>query len=383
MKTVQLFDPLSSSYTYLLIDTASNEAVLIDPVDTQIHRDLREVAQRQLTIKYILETHVHADHITSAAVLVENTGAQIAVPAGCGIRSASIQLQDRQTLTFGAQLLMALHTPGHTSGSMCYLINEQVFTGDTLLINGCGRCDFQTGNAFALYESLKNVLFALPERTIVWPGHDYNGKSQSSIAIERTQNARWIDPTGVPRTAAHFVDLMAQLNLRKPVLIDTAVPANLQRGLTLPLRQDGETETVFEPAATLGYSGNISPLVAFRWWQAGEAKLIDIRSDAERAWVGFIPNVLAVPWKIWPTMAFNPHFDEQLASAFLTMPTTTNKVMMLCRSGVRSIPAAQRAQSLGYHAFNILEGFEGDPNAQAQRNSVNGWRTHGLPWRQN
>jgi sulfur dioxygenase len=383
MKTVQLFDPLSSTYTYLLIDTASNEAVLIDPVDTQIHRDLLEISQRQLTLKYILETHVHADHVTSAATLVEHTGAQMAVPAGCGVQSASIQLQDRQTLTFGTQSLTALHTPGHTAGSMCYLVNQQVFTGDTLLINGCGRCDFQSGSALALYQSLKNILFTLPEETIVWPAHDYNGNTQSSIGTERGQNARWIGPTGAPRTQAQFIELMNQLNLSKPSLIDTAVPTNLQRGHTHTLRQDGQAETAIQQSAPAGYSGNLSPLVAYRWWQTGQAKLIDIRSDAERAWVGFIPSVPTVPWKIWPAMQINPQFDEQLKVALLSLPATTNKVMMLCRSGVRSIPAAQRAQSLGYEAYNILEGFEGDPNTQAHRNTINGWRTNGLPWRQN
>ncbi len=383
MKTVQLFDSLSCTYTYLLIDTASSEAVLIDPVDTQIHRDLLEITQRQLTIKYILETHVHADHVTSAAALVEHTGAQMAVPAGCGVQSASIQLQNRQILRFGTQSLMALHTPGHTAGSMCYLVNQQVFTGDTLLINGCGRSNFQSGSAQSLYRSLKNILFTLPEKTVVWPGHDYNGKTQSSIGIEQTQNARWIGPTGAPRSEAQFVGLMNQLNLSKPDLIDTAVPANLQRGLPQTLRQDGQAEPVIQTTTPAGYSGNLSPIVAYRWWQSGHAKLIDIRSDAERAWVGFIPEVPTVPWKIWPAMDINPQFDEQLKAALLGLPGATNKVMMLCRSGVRSIAAAQRAQDLGYEAYNILEGFEGDPNTQAHRNTINGWRTNGLPWRQN
>jgi sulfur dioxygenase len=127
-----------------------------------------------------------------------------------------------------------------------------------------------------------------------------------------------------------------------------------------------------------GYAGDISIHTAFHGWQSGEALLIDIRTHAERAWVGFIPDVPGIEWKIWPGMALNPAFDEQLKAA----APLCSKVMLLCRSGIRSIPAAQRAQALGFEAYNILEGFEGDPDANAHRNSIGGWRAAGLPWKQ-
>lgn len=131
-----------------------------------------------------------------------------------------------------------------------------------------------------------------------------------------------------------------------------------------------------------GYAGDISVDTAYQWWHSGQAALIDIRTHAERAWVGFIPNVPGIEFKIWPGMAINPAFDAQLQEAMASQ-AKGSKVLLLCRSGIRSIPAAQRAQALGFEAYNILEGFEGDPDASAHRNTVGGWRAAGLPWKQN
>ena len=128
-----------------------------------------------------------------------------------------------------------------------------------------------------------------------------------------------------------------------------------------------------------GYAGDVSPELACRWWQAGQAVLVDVRSEAEREWVGFVPGAVAVAWKHWPGMALNPAFDEQLLAAV----PSGGKVVLLCRSGVRSVGAARRATQLGLEAYNILEGFEGDPDAQGHRGRVGGWRLRGLPWRQN
>jgi len=127
-----------------------------------------------------------------------------------------------------------------------------------------------------------------------------------------------------------------------------------------------------------GYAGDISCQTAFRWWQSGDAVLVDVRSEAELAWVGFVPGALVVPWKQWPGMAMNPQFDAQLQSA----APASKKLLLLCRSGVRSIAAAQRATELGFDAYNVLEGFEGDPDEHGQRNRLGGWRFHGLPWKQ-
>jgi sulfur dioxygenase len=373
MNPIQLFDPASSTYTYILFDEASREAVIIDPVDTQMERDLGRLREYGLRLKYIVETHAHADHITSAGALIEHTGAQAATPEGCGVKPSAIQLQDGDTLRFGQQGLKALHTPGHTAGSMSFIWGNHVFTGDTLLIGGCGRTDFQSGSASALYDSLTRVLFALPDDTVVWPGHDYKGQTQSTIGAEKRTNPR-IAHEGALRSREDFAALMGALNLPKPKRIDEAVPANL----TLGLRHDAGAPAD-EPRPAQGYAGDVPVQLAYRWWKEGSAHLIDIRSNAERAWVGFVPDVPAVEWKIWPGMAVNPQFDEQLRA----IAPAGSKVLLLCRSGLRSIPAAQRAQTLGYQAYNILEGFEGDPDTDAHRGKKGGWRFNGLPWRQN
>jgi len=375
MKPIQLFDPASSTYTYVLFDQATREALIIDPVDEQIERDLATLREYGLKLRWAVETHAHADHITSAGKLVELAGARSAAPAGCGIGTAAMQLAHGDVLRFGGESLQALHTPGHTAGSMSFVWREHVFTGDTLLINGCGRTDFQSGSATDLYRSLTEVLFALPDDTTVWPGHDYQGRSHSSIGQEKAGNARVVG-----KTEAEFVALMDTLNLPKPRRIDEAVPANLRSGI----RHDADGALLMlprpAPAALLGtYAGDVSPQLAWQWVQAGEAVLVDVRSDAEREWVGFVPGAVAVAWKQWPGMAMNPQFDEAICQA----GAGGHKLVLLCRSGVRSIAAAQRATELGLMAYNILGGFEGDPDAHAHRGSKGGWRHQGLPWRQN
>lgn len=378
---IQLFDAPSSTYTYLLWDESSRDAVIIDPVEEQLQRDLAVINERGLRLKYIVETHAHADHITSAAALIEHTGAQAATPAGCGIKPSAIQLVDGQVLSFGGESLKALHTPGHTAGSMSFTWRDHVFTGDTLLIGGCGRTDFQSGSAAALYQSLTQVLLALPDQTTVWPGHDYKGQTHSSIGRERSNNAR-LNVDGRQRSAAEFIDLMNGLNLPRPKRIDEAVPANLSLGARHDADERHAALTTPQSPKQGGYAGDVSPQLAFQWWQSGQAALVDIRTAAERAWVGFVPKAMAVEFKVWPGMALNPNFDAQLQAALADAPKGS-KVLLMCRSGVRSIPAAQRAQALGYEAYNILEGFEGDPDGQAHRNTLGGWRARGLPWAQN
>ncbi|GAB3356828.1 hypothetical protein GCM10027395_19970 [Giesbergeria sinuosa] len=369
MIPLQLFDPASSTYTYVLHDPATREALIIDPVDTQLQRDLDVLQTYGLTLRWIVETHAHADHITSARLLAEHTGARTATPAACGIGTAMVQLQHHDNLHFGNEVLHALHTPGHTAGSMSYQWHDHVFTGDTLLINGCGRTDFQSGDAHALYHSITQQLFCLPDDTTVWPGHDYQGRSHSSIGAEKKNNVRLAG-----RSEADFVALMHTLHLPRPQRMDEAVPANLQSGL----RHDAHPATGQAPLAADGYAGDISPLLAWQWMQEGEAVLVDVRTDAERAWVGEVPGAAAVAWKQWPGMTMNPDFDAQLHAAV----PAGQKVLLLCRSGVRSVAAARRATELGLVAYNILEGFEGDPDQHAHRGLKGGWRFHGLPWRQ-
>lgn len=367
---LQLFDPASSTFTYILVDPLSRQGLIIDPVDEQIERDLAVLAEHDIRLVWAVETHGHADHITSAWLLAEQTGAQTAAPAGCGIGTASVQLRDGDTLSFGGEAITALHTPGHTAGSMCYRWRKHVFTGDTLLVGTCGRTDFQSGSPEALYDSLTRVLFALPDETIVWPGHDYQGHTQTTIGAEKAGNSRVAG-----RTREEFVALMNALQLPRPKRIDEAVPANLSSGR----RHDaggGDLATV-RPAA--GYAGDVTPQLAYAWWQAGTAVVVDVRTDAEREWVGFIPGAVALAWKQWPAMTVDAaDFGARLAAAV----PPGKKLLMLCRSGVRSIAAAQRACELGYAAYNILDGFEGEPDAEAHRGNRGGWRHLGLPWRQ-
>ena len=377
----QLFDPGSSTYTYILVDEATREALIIDPVEEQLERDMAALEHLRLKLKWTVETHAHADHITSAAKLAELTGARMAAPAGCDVGTAAVQLHDGDTLRFGGESVRVLHTPGHTAGSVCFLWAPQdqpepvhVFTGDTLLIQGCGRTDFQSGDPGQLYDSITQRLFTLPDTTIVWPGHDYHGRTQSTIGLEKATNPRLAG-----KTRAQFIELMNTLDLPKPRRIDEAVPANRRSGLRQDAGAPGGLATTGEVRAAQGYAGDVSPHTAHEWAQQGRAVLVDVRTDAEREWVGFVPGAVAAAWKQWPGMALNADFDTQVrAAAKDGLP-----LLLLCRSGVRSIAAAKRATELGLTAYNVLGGFEGDPDDHARRGHKNGWRHAGLPWRQN
>ncbi|MBI5279452.1 MAG: MBL fold metallo-hydrolase [Burkholderiales bacterium] len=370
MAPIQLFDPASSTYTYILADEATHEALIIDPVDEQLERDLALLRERGLKLVWSVETHAHADHITSAGELAEHAGAHTAAPQGCHIGTAGTQLQDGDVLEFGNESIRALHTPGHTAGSMSYVWRNHVFTGDTLLIGGCGRTDFQSGSSTDLYRSITEVLFALPDDTIVWPAHDYHGRTHSTIGREKATN-----PRVAGKSLAEFKAIMEQLDLPKPKRIDEAVPANLTSGL----RHDAGGGALDAPRPAPGYAGDVSPELAHRWWRSGVAVLVDVRSDAEREWVGFVPGAVNVPWKQWPGMKPNPDFDSAIKAAV----PPGKKAVLLCRSGHRSIAAAKRATEFGIEAYNILEGFEGDPDEHGQRGHSGGWRHLGLPWRQN
>lgn len=376
---IQLFDPRSSTFTYVLTDEATREALIIDPVDEQLERDLAVLERQRLTLKWTVETHAHADHITSAARLAELTGARMAAPAGCDVGTAPVQLHDGDTLAFGGESVRVLHTPGHTAGSVSFLWapSDQpepahVFTGDSLLIQGCGRCDFQSGDAGQLYDSITQKLFTLPPTTVVWPAHDYHGRTQSSIGVEQATNPRLAG-----KSRDEFIALMNDLHLPRPKRIDEAVPANQRSGLRQDAGSPAAADNSVRPA--VGYAGDIEPGTAHAWMQDGRAVLVDVRTDAEREWVGFVPGALAAAWKQWPGMAPNPEFDAQVQAA----AQGGKPLLMLCRSGVRSIAAARRATELGLTAYNIAGGFEGDLDQHAQRGQLGGWRKAGLPWRQN
>ena len=219
----QLFEKISSTYTYIIADTATHEGLIIDPVFETFERDLNYLQEAGITLRYILDTHIHADHITGSGHLAQKTGAKIAMSAASGM-DVDILLEDGQLLRCGSLQIKALATPGHTSESMCYVIGNKVFTGDTLLIRGNGRTDFQNGSAQQLYQSIMNKLYTLPDDTIVYSGHDYAGFTSSTIALEKKYNKRIKADT----TEEQFVHTMSQLKLDRPQKIDIAVPANLR-----------------------------------------------------------------------------------------------------------------------------------------------------------
>jgi len=220
----QLFEPSSSTYTYLITD--GNEALLIDPVITEVDVYLALLKEHQLHLAWTLETHVHADHITAGGELRQRIGSRSAVAALCGASAADRQLADGDTVELGGERIQVIATPGHTPGSLSFLWRDRLFTGDALLINGCGRTDFQGGNAGTQYDSITQRLFSLPDETLVYPGHDYQERRVSCIGQEKTINPRL---AGKSRDA--FIQIMASLDLPKPRLIDIAVPANRRCGV--------------------------------------------------------------------------------------------------------------------------------------------------------
>jgi sulfur dioxygenase len=223
----QLFEPLSSTYTYLVACPTTGQAALIDPVVNSIDRDLALLQQLGLTLAFTLDTHIHADHITGALHLKQRTGCRIAAPAVDRLPCADIGVLEGTPLALGSLSITPLHTPGHTDGHHAYVLGERVFTGDALLIDGCGRTDFQNGSAAELYASVTGKLFALADEQLVYPGHDYQGRRVSSIGQEKARNPR----LGQGRSQAEFEVLMAGLNLPYPKFIDHAVPGNRQCGV--------------------------------------------------------------------------------------------------------------------------------------------------------
>jgi glyoxylase-like metal-dependent hydrolase (beta-lactamase superfamily II) len=221
----QLFDPASYTYTYLLACSRTREGVIVDPVREQADRDLALLRELGVRLVWILETHVHADHVTGARRLRELTGARTAVSRHCGATGFDRVLEDGDAMVFGDEVVRTIATPGHTPGSSCYLWHDRLLTGDTLLIGGCGRTDFQSGDPVQLYKSITERLFCLPEDTLVYPGHDYKGRRVSTIAEEKATNPRLAG-----KTQAEFIEIMRNLDLPKPARITEAVPANLRGG---------------------------------------------------------------------------------------------------------------------------------------------------------
>lgn len=222
----QLFDIQTSTYTYLIADLDTQKAALVDPVIEQVERDLKLIQELALTLRYCLETHIHADHVTGTGKLREITGCLAIVPENARAECANRFIHDDEILQLGSIIITAIATPGHTNSHMAYLVNgDRVLTGDSLLIRGCGRTDFQGGNAGLLYDRVTQKLFTLPDETLVYPGHDYCGMTVSTIGEEKRFNPRFAG-----RDRDSFITLMNNLNLPDPKKIAEAVPANEQCG---------------------------------------------------------------------------------------------------------------------------------------------------------
>jgi glyoxylase-like metal-dependent hydrolase (beta-lactamase superfamily II) len=224
MQVRQLFDQETCTVSYLLVDPTTGQAALVDPVREQLERDLALVRELGVSLRYVLETHVHADHVTSAGTISERTGA---TTAGSELGAPSIQrhLRDGDELLLGKTVIRVIGTPGHTSDSLSFLADGNLFTGDALFVRGTGRTDFQNGDAGTLYDSITRRLFVLPDETKVWPGHDYRGHAATSLGEERRYNPRLAG-----KTRDEFIALMNGLKLAPPKKLDVAVPANLACG---------------------------------------------------------------------------------------------------------------------------------------------------------
>ncbi len=218
----QLSEPISNTYTYLLGCETTGEAVLIDPVVNAIDRDLEVLQSLGLKLAYTVDTHIHADHITAARHLKERVGSKIAAPAVDRLPCVDIGIVEDVPFHIGSIRLDPLHTPGHTDGHFAYRSDDRLFSGDALLIDGCGRTDFQNGDAESLYRSVTEKLFRLPEEVLVYPAHDYQDRQVSSIGQEKRRNPR----LGNGRTLDEFKAIMAGLDLPYPKFIDYAIPGN-------------------------------------------------------------------------------------------------------------------------------------------------------------
>lgn len=367
----QLFDQETWTYTYLIADTVNKEAVLIDPVNTHLDDYLALFSEQALKLKYSLETHVHADHITASGLLREQLGAQTGVSQMCGADTADIQIKDGDVFSFAnGEQIKVIATPGHTAGSISFLWRDRVFTGDSLFIGGCGRTDFQGGDAGALYDCITQRLFTLPDETLVYPGHDYQKRWVSSIMQERTTNPRLAG-----KTREQFIEIMDNLNLPKPKLIDEAVPANRYCGLEEDERQDAvvvretakeQTETP-EAGATCGASlpssgltlqdlviaakqqiTEVNVVKAKQLITEGSITLIDTREESEYA-AGHIEQALPLPRGV---LEFKIGNHQELADK-------TKPVLIYCRTGGRAALAAQSLKTLGYtNVLSIAGGYD-------------------------
>ena len=318
----QLIDKTSSTYTYLLADEQSKEALLIDPVQEQLERDVNLLTELGLTLRYTLETHLHADHITSGGLLRKRLGSQTIVAANCGAECADRFVEHHDRIKIGSLSLQVRRTPGHTSSCISYILEHDgktyAFTGDTLMIRGCGRTDFQEGSAEVLYQSVHEQLYTLPDETIVYPGHNYKGVLSSTIIEEKKHNPR----LRLQNNKETFIEIMKNLKLSPPKKIAQALPANQQCGVP-------NTKEEKKPEDITNYDAY---------------KIIDVREKAEfEGPLGHIPNSELVPLTTLKEKAKSWNRDQP--------------ILLVCRSGYRSDVACELLREMSFsNVTNLIGG---------------------------
>lgn len=344
----QLFDPTSSTYTYLLGD--SREALLIDPVYEQVPRDLALLQELGLRLQTTLDTHVHADHVTGAWRLRQRCDSQIALAAVAGAEGVNRPLRHGDRIDFGTRHLTVRATPGHTNGCLTYVLDDQskAFTGDSLLIRGCGRTDFQQGSPQQLFDSVRQQILTLPDDCLLYPGHDYRGITVTTVAEERRFNPR----LGGDVDVGDFTGHMNNLNLPHPKLMAVAVPANLRCGEPESGADAGEMPE-WAPL-TLRFSGvwEIEPMALLEY--AATLQIVDVREAPE-----FIDRLGRLPGaKLVPLSQLMGRLDEL---------DRERPVVAVCRSGVRSAQASVLLSKAGFGKVANLAG------------GMLRWKTEGLP----
>ena len=347
----QLFDQQSSTYTYLLAERGSREALLIDPVFEQARRDVALLEELGLKLAWTLETHVHADHVTGAWLLKEKLGSRIAVPAASGAQGADRYVQPGDSIAFGKRRLEARATPGHTGGCLTYVLDDRsmAFTGDALLIRGCGRTDFQEGDARRLFRSVRGEIFSLPDGCLLYPGHDYRGLTSTSVAEEKLYNPRLAESIG----EQDFVGYMNHLGLPHPKQMDAAVPANLKCG------KPEKTTSMNPDWAPLTYTFAGIWEVQPHWLEEHlrDVQIVDVREVEEfNGPLGHLPGARLIPLGT---------LNEKTS-----LLTKEKPVVAVCRSGARSAQATVILARAGFEKVANLSG--GMLRWRAQRFAVEG-----------
>ncbi|MCG8543348.1 MAG: MBL fold metallo-hydrolase [Alphaproteobacteria bacterium] len=318
----QLFEPESCTYTYLLASRIGGEALIIDSVFERVDRYVQLLAELDLKLVKVVDTHIHADHITGMGELRDRTKCITVMGDHSPVDVVSMRVKEGETIDIEGLSLHVMYTPGHTSDSYSFLMDDRVFTGDTLLIRGTGRTDFQNGDPRAQYDSLFSKLLTLPEDTLVYPAHDYKGDTVSTIAEEKAFNPRLqVD------SVDQYVDIMENLNLANPKMMDIAVPANLKVGIEQGVADHAQwaltVEQVMKDCTT------------------PDCTLIDLREDHEREKNGYIPGSIHAPYTRLDRFVKPGGMLREMAAA------TGKRLIYYCAYGERSALAVETSQAMG------------------------------------